>query len=87
MVDVVYVSGLLPDRVSPLQTSVAVRAGYGTGGHVATPGLVRFVCVLLFMCLFCEQKLSGKIISSNLAICVVVLSVSAVIHLYQANSE
>lgn len=33
--------GLLPDRVPPVQTAAAVRAGYGTGRHAAAAGLVR----------------------------------------------
>ena len=46
IVDVVYIAGLLPDSVPPLQTAAAVRARYGTGGHAAASGLVGFVCVL-----------------------------------------
>jgi len=38
--DVFSVSGLLPNCVPPLQTTVAVCAGYGTGGHAAASGLV-----------------------------------------------
>lgn len=34
------VSGLLPDRVPPIQTASAVRAGHGPGGHATAAGLV-----------------------------------------------
>lgn len=38
--------GLLPDCVPSIQTTVAVCARYGSGGHAAPPGLVR--CCTLF---------------------------------------
>lgn len=36
-----FVSGLLSDRVPPVQTVTAVCAGHGSGGHAAAAGLVR----------------------------------------------
>lgn len=38
-----FVSGLLSDRVPPVQTVTAVCAGHGSGGHAAAAGLVRSV--------------------------------------------
>lgn len=35
-----FCPGLLSDSVPPVQTVVAVCAGYGTGGYAAAPGLV-----------------------------------------------
>ncbi len=36
-----FVSGLLSDRVPPVQTVTAVCTGHGSGGHAAAAGLVR----------------------------------------------
>lgn len=36
----IFCPGLLSDSVPPVQTAVAVCAGYGTGGYAAAPGLV-----------------------------------------------
>ena len=47
--DQLPVSGLLPDRVPPVQTTAAVCAGYGPGGHAAASGLVRH-CLWSLIC-------------------------------------
>lgn len=60
IVYMICLSGLLPDSVPPLQTSAAVCAGYGTGGHAAAPGLVWFsLCTFIW-------KLSGDLTDDSI---------------------
>lgn len=44
-----FILGLLSDRVPPVQAITAVCAGHGSGGHAAAAGLVRSVCVCMWL--------------------------------------
>lgn len=65
-------SGLLPDCVPPLQTSAAVCAGHGAGGHAAALSMVRSAS-------FEQNPLMLAYFSAG-RLCIVFC-------LYQANSE